>query len=88
MKPTCVEITVTLDQAEADFSNLVHQASAGQPITITQYGRALARLIAIEPSPQPRIGAMKGKWVIPEDFDALLPEDTLNAFERRSFYPT
>ncbi|MGH2419717.1 type II toxin-antitoxin system Phd/YefM family antitoxin [Pseudomonas canadensis] len=49
MKPTCVEITVTLDQAEADFSNLVHQASAGQPITITQYGRALARLIAIEP---------------------------------------
>ncbi|UVM52504.1 type II toxin-antitoxin system prevent-host-death family antitoxin [Pseudomonas sp. B21-015] len=28
-----------------------------------------------------RIGAMKGKLVLPEDYDASLPDDLLNAFE-------
>ena len=73
--------TVTIDQAHADFQNLVHQASTGQIITITQHGHALARLVAVERPAHRRIGAMKGMINIPDDFDAPLPDDVLDAFE-------
>ncbi|MCR4541349.1 type II toxin-antitoxin system prevent-host-death family antitoxin [Pseudomonas sp. 18.1.10] len=74
--------TVTLVQAKANFSKLVHQASTGQIITITHDGRALARLVPIQQPPRQRIGAMKGMLTIPDDFDAPLPADLLDAFEQ------
>ncbi|NWL19127.1 hypothetical protein [Pseudomonas umsongensis] len=38
------------------------------------------RLRAAQPC-NPRIGIMKGKLVLPEDFDAPLPDDMLDDFE-------
>ena len=34
-------------------------------------------------SPGQRIGAMKGKLIIPDDFDAPLSDDVLATFERK-----
>ncbi|MBC3302883.1 type II toxin-antitoxin system prevent-host-death family antitoxin [Pseudomonas sp. SWRI18] len=84
MNATCAQLKITFDLAKANFSKLVHQASAGKIITITQDGRALARLVAAELQPGRRIGAMKGKLIIPADFGSPLPDDTLDAFECRS----
>jgi prevent-host-death family protein len=74
-------IIVPLAEAKNNLSKLVDDAAAGQIITIAKHGRALARLVPIgKPSGQ-RIGTMKGKLVLPEDFDAPLPDDMLDVFE-------
>ncbi|WP_238399332.1 type II toxin-antitoxin system Phd/YefM family antitoxin [Pseudomonas chlororaphis] len=76
-----VMITVPLAEAKNNLSKLVDDAAAGQVITIAKHGRALARLVPVgKPSGQ-RIGAMKGKLVLPDDFDTPLPDDMLDAFE-------
>ena len=74
-------IIVPLAEAKNNLSKLVDDAAAGQVITIAKHGRAMARLVPVgKPSAQ-RIGAMKGKLVLPDDFDSPLPDDMLDAFE-------
>lgn len=74
-------IIVPLAEAKNNLSKLVDDAAAGQVITITKHGRALARLVPVGKPCGQRIGAMKGKLVLPEEFDAPLPDDMLDAFE-------
>lgn len=37
--------------------------------------------IAPQPAPQRRFGTFAGQFVVPDDFDAPLPDDVLAAFE-------
>jgi prevent-host-death family protein len=76
-----IMITVPLGEAKNNLSKLVDDAASGQIITIAKHGRALARLVPVGKPSGRRIGAMKGKLVLPDDFDAPLPEDMLDAFE-------
>jgi prevent-host-death family protein len=73
-------IIVPLAEAKNNLSKLVDDAAAGQIITIAKHGRALARLVPVGKPCGQRIGAMKGKLVLPVDFDAPLPDDMLDAF--------
>ena len=75
------DIVVPLAEAENDPSKLVDDAAAGQIITIAKHGRALAHLVPEGKTHGQRTGAMKGKQVLPEDFDAPLPDGMLDAFE-------
>lgn len=74
-------IVVPLAEAKNNLSKLVDDAAAGQIITIAKHGRALARLVPVGKACGKRIGAMKGKLVLPDDFDASLPDEMLDAFE-------
>ncbi|MNF69701.1 MULTISPECIES: type II toxin-antitoxin system Phd/YefM family antitoxin [unclassified Pseudomonas] len=74
-------ITVPLGEAKNNLSKLVDDAASGQVITIAKHGRALARLVPVVKPSGRRIGAMKGKLVLPDDFDAPLPNEMLDAFE-------
>lgn len=74
-------ITVPLAEAKNNLSKLVDDAAAGQVITIAKHGRALARLVPLGRPAGKRIGAMKGRLVVPDDFDAPLPDELLDAFE-------
>ena len=74
-------IVVPLAEAKNNLSKLVDDAAAGQIITIAKHGRALARLVPVGKICGQRIGAMKGKLVLPQDFDAPLPDEMLDAFE-------
>ncbi|MGV8917618.1 MAG: type II toxin-antitoxin system Phd/YefM family antitoxin [Pseudomonas sp.] len=74
-------ITIPLAEAKNNLSKLVDDAAAGQIITIAKHGRALARLVPVGRPTGKRIGAMKGILKLPDDFDAALPDDVLNAFE-------
>lgn len=74
-------IVVPLAEAKNNLSKLVDDAAAGQIITIAKHGRALARLVPVGKPCGQRIGAMKGKLVLPADFDAPLPDDLIDAFE-------
>ncbi|AZP72415.1 type II toxin-antitoxin system prevent-host-death family antitoxin [Pseudomonas poae] len=81
MNATPAAIKVTISQARARFSKWVNQASEGKVITITRHGQAVALLVAAEKNSKSRIGTMKGNIAVPDDFDASLPDDLLNAFE-------
>ena len=75
-----IMIVVPLAEAKNNLSKLVDDAAAGQIITIAKHGRALARLVPVGKTSGKRIGAMKGKLVLAEDFDAPLSDDMLDAF--------
>lgn len=74
-------ITVPLAEAKNNLSKLVDDAAAGQVITIAKHGRALARLVPLGKPAGKRIGAMKGRLVVSDDFDAPLPDEILDDFE-------
>nr|WP_256672631.1 type II toxin-antitoxin system Phd/YefM family antitoxin [Pseudomonas sp. C1C7] len=76
-----IMIIVPLAEAKNNLSKLVDDAAAGKIITIAKHGRPLARLVPVERPRGQRIGAMKGKLVLADDFDAALPDDLLDAFE-------
>ncbi len=43
----------------------------------------MARLVPVaEPAKQRVLGSQKGRFTVPEDFDAPLPEEILARFER------
>lgn len=75
---------VPLGEAKNNLSKLVDEAAMGKVITIAKHGRAMAQLVPIGKSKGRRIGAMKGKLVIPEGFDAPLSEELLEAFAGKS----
>ena len=76
---------VNLHAAKTHFSRLVDQAAAGEEIIIAKAGKPVARLMPLAPVERPKrkLGALKGMLVIPDDFDAPLPDDILDLFEGR-----
>ncbi|MGI8574289.1 MAG: type II toxin-antitoxin system Phd/YefM family antitoxin [Egibacteraceae bacterium] len=56
--------------------------AGGEEITITRRGQDVARLIPPANRTQRRLGFDRGRFVVPDDFDAPLPDDLLERFER------
>ncbi len=69
-------MNVSVAEAKAKFSELIKRAEAGEEIVVTRHGKAVARVMPPEPEQAllPRIGALKGKIWIADDFDAPLDE--------------
>ena len=73
--------TVNIHEAKTHLSRLVERAAAGEEIVIARNGRPVARLVGIEEDDTPRVpGSMRGRFTVPDDFDAPLPPDLLAAF--------
>ncbi len=78
--------TVNMHAAKTHLSRLVDEAAAGEEIVIARAGKPIARLVALVQAPAPRkrvLGRMAGGLSVPDDFDAPLPDDVLDAFEGR-----
>lgn len=78
--------TVNIHAAKTRFSQLVDEVAAGEEIIIARAGKPVARLVplAAPPAEQKRVlGRMAGRLSVPDDFDAPLPQDVLDAFEGR-----
>lgn len=76
---------VNLYAAKTQLSRLVDRAAAGEEVIITRHGRPIAKLVAIETeSHQRKLGQLRGKIEIAEDFDASLPDELLKSFEGES----
>ena len=72
----------TVTEAEAQFSKLLWRVCAGEEITITKWGVPVARLLPVEAQKgKRRLGFYEGKFTVPDDFDAPLPDEILDAFE-------
>ena len=75
--------TVNVHQAKTHFSKLLARVSMGEEIIIAKAGKPVARLLPIvEKLPRREPGSAAGKIVIMPDFEAPLPEDILEAFEK------
>lgn len=76
--------TVNIHAAKTQLSRLVDAAASGEEIIIAKSGKPVARLGPLAASePRRRLGILAGKLSVPEDFDAPLPDEVLDAFEGR-----
>lgn len=74
--------SVGVHEAKTHLSRLLDQAAAGEEIAITRRGEEVARLVPGRHSRARRFGVDRGRFVVPDDFDAPLPDDVLAAFEQ------
>ena len=74
---------VNIHEAKTHLSRLLERVGQGEEIVIAKAGRPVARLVPAGERPERREpGSAAGKIFIGEDFDAPLPDDVLEAFER------
>ncbi|MBA2731224.1 MAG: type II toxin-antitoxin system Phd/YefM family antitoxin [Euzebyaceae bacterium] len=71
---------VGVHEAKTHLSRLLTRVAAGEEITISRSGRAVARLVPVS-SAHRRFGRDEGVFEVPDDFDAPLPDKMLAAFE-------
>ncbi len=72
--------TVGVHEAKTHLSRLLARVAEGEEIEITNRGEIVARLVAGRRAPE--IGWDAGRFAVPDDFDAPLPDDVLDSFER------
>lgn len=76
--------TINIHEAKTHLSRLVEDVAAGEEVIIAKAGRPIARLVALEKlAGRRKLGILAGEMVIPDDFDAPLPDDILADFEGR-----
>ena len=75
--------TVNIHQAKTNLSRLLSRVEHGEEIVISNRGTPVAKLIPFRTSLDRRssLGQDRGKFVVPEDFNAPLPDEILAAFE-------
>jgi prevent-host-death family protein len=75
---------VNIYEAKTQLSRLVEEVEKGEEVVIARAGKPVARLIRVAPAASTRrLGALDGRFRIPDDFNAPLPEEVLAAFEGR-----
>jgi prevent-host-death family protein len=73
---------VGVHEAKTHLSELLRRVAGGEEVVITRGGRAVARLVpVVEPSTR-ELGRDQGRFEVPDDFNAPLPDEVLAAFER------
>jgi prevent-host-death family protein len=76
---------VNTHEAKTHLSRLLRRVAAGEEITIANRGVPVARLVPVSDKKDAdrKLGFMRGKFVVPDDFDTPLPDEILDAFEGR-----
>jgi len=73
---------VGVHEAKTHLSRLLRRVAMGEEIVITSGGRPAAKLVPVGPPGQREVGFDAGVVVVSDDFDAPLPLDVLDDFER------
>jgi antitoxin (DNA-binding transcriptional repressor) of toxin-antitoxin stability system len=77
-------LNVTVDDIQRDPLKYLNQVEAGETLVIFRSDKPIAELKTVVNSKQLRpFGLCAGEFTVPDDFDAPLPEDLLNAFESK-----
>ena len=82
MKPKRLPRSVNVHQAKTHLSSLLNRVIAGEEIVIAKAGTPVARLVPISKKHSRKPGSARGLFTVPPDFDAPLPDELQNAFER------
>lgn len=74
--------SISIDDIQRDPLKYLRQVEAGETLVILRANQPIAELRPITLSqPLRPIGLCVGEFTVPDDFDAPLPDDLLNAFE-------
>lgn len=73
-------IVVGVHEAKTRLSELLRAVLSGQEVDILRGGVPVARLVAYAPKTPRAFGGDVGRFVVPDDFDELLPEEVEAAF--------
>lgn len=75
---------VNIHEAKTNLSRIVDEVAAGNEVIIAKAGKPMARLVPLESAPRPKkLGLLKGKLTVPDDFNAPLDEPVIARFEGR-----
>ncbi len=81
--------TITVDDIERDVAGYLGRVRAGESLLVMEADRPIAETRPVAPADNaPPLalrpsGLAEGEFVVPDDFDAPLPEDILRLFEGR-----
>ena len=73
---------VNVHEAKTHLSKLLERVAAGDEVVIAKAGKPIARLVAIAAPGKRPLGLDAGRVWIAEDFNAPLPAELLDQFER------
>lgn len=75
--------TVNIHQAKTNLSRLLSRVELGEEIIISNRGIPIAKLVPFQTLSNRRasLGLDQGRFTVPDDFDAPLPEEILAEFE-------
>jgi antitoxin (DNA-binding transcriptional repressor) of toxin-antitoxin stability system len=80
-------ITISLDEIQRDLLGYLHRVEAGETLLIMHADKPLAELKQASRDAAAQqlrpIGLCAGEFIVPDDFDAPLPDDVLSSFEGR-----
>ncbi|HEY8040158.1 MAG TPA: type II toxin-antitoxin system prevent-host-death family antitoxin [Polyangiaceae bacterium] len=80
--------TKSLYEAKTHLSELVDRAARGEEIVIAKNGVPMAKLVPLAKTlTRRKPGGWNGKVWIADDFDAPLPEETIELFEETPIEP-
>jgi len=76
-------IQVSVEEIQLEFSAYLKRVEAGETLVIMRAGQPVAEVkpVGADAKTLRPFGLCAGEFVVPDDFDAPLPEDLLNAFE-------
>ncbi|OFX19040.1 MAG: antitoxin [Anaeromyxobacter sp. RBG_16_69_14] len=75
---------VNIHEAKTQLSRLIEEVEAGGEVIVARAGKPVAKLSPIRGKRRRRrLGLLDGKFKIPADFDAPLPDEVLAAFHGR-----
>jgi antitoxin (DNA-binding transcriptional repressor) of toxin-antitoxin stability system len=73
---------ISIAEAKKTLSALIKRAAAGEWIEIGAYGQSQVVLgPSVVREGGVRFGTLAGRLIVPDDFDAPLPDDILDEFE-------
>ena len=75
--------SVNIHEAKTHLSKLVEQAAQGEPFIIAKAGKPMVKVIAIDAPTEKkvkRMGFMKGKISIPDNFDRIFEKEIERMF--------
>jgi len=71
---------VNIHAAKTQLSALVDDVAKGTPFIIAKSGKPLAKVTPIQEKSAPRFGALKGKIVVPNNFDRMYEDEIYEMF--------
>jgi prevent-host-death family protein len=74
--------SVGVHEAKTHLSRLLEDVAAGEEVVITRRGEEIASLVPVRRLSARQMGIDRGRFAVPDDFDAPLPDDLVAAFER------
>jgi prevent-host-death family protein len=73
--------SVNIHEAKTHLSRFVEEVAAGEELIIAKAGKPMARLVPIVSTERRRLGLLRGRIQVPDDFDEPMPEEVLALFQ-------